>query len=88
MITSAFINLAYSLLSGIIAFLPEGSTLPAAVHTAAVWLGGYLAILDVIFPTTTLVVTVTIAFTVEIAVFGFRTLKWVLSYIPFVGGKG
>jgi len=88
MITTAFIDLAYAVLSGLISILPAGGVLPTAVHTATTTLGGYLGALDPILPISTLATTVGIAFAVELGIYGFRTLKWVLSHIPFIGGKG
>lgn len=88
MIGDIFVNIAYWLASTIIGFFPTSTGFPPEVHTAAVALGGYLGMLSPLVPIGTLATCVGIAFTVEIAVFGFRTLKWVVSHVPFIGGKG
>jgi len=88
MIVGAIISFAYVALSGVIALLPDSTGLPTAVHTAAVGLGGYVGLIDAIAPIETVALTTALAFSFEIAFFGFRTLKWVVSHIPFVGGRG
>jgi len=88
MILTAIINFAYFLVSGIISILPASSGFPTAAHTAMAGLGGYLAIWSPVLPITTLITCLGIVFSVEIAIFGFKTFKWILSHIPWIGGKG
>lgn len=88
MITTLLINLAYSIISGLIAILPSGSGFPAGFHTAVTAMGGYLHILDPLVPISTLLTCLTLIFTVEIALFGFKTFKWVFGHVPLIGGKG
>ena len=88
MITTALLNLAYFLVAGAIAIFPSGSGLPVEVHDAASYLGQYLMLIDGLIPVATLVVVITVTFSAEIAIFGFRTLKWIFSYLPFIGGRG
>lgn len=87
MITTAIINLGYAIVSSIIGLFPVGTGFPTEVHTAVTSLGQYLQLLDPLIPIPTLVSVVSLVFTIEIALFGFRTLKWILSHIPFIGGK-
>lgn len=82
-----FLSLIANFLHFIINLFPAGTGWPAGVHTAVVALGGYLGILDPLVPIATLTTCVALIFGVEIALFGFRTIKWVLSYIPFIGGS-
>lgn len=88
MLLSGLIYIAYGLVSLIIAIFPTGGTFPSAVHTATTALGGYLHILDPLVPISTLLSCLTLIFTVELAIFGFKTFKWVASHIPFIGGRG
>jgi len=88
MITTLIINLAYSLLSGIIALFPIGEGFPSDAMSAMTTLGGYLRTFDPIFPTQTLITTLTILFLVELAIFAFKTIKWIISHIPWIGGRG
>jgi len=88
MITTAIVNLGYLLISVVISVFPPGTGFPASVHTAAQAIGGYFDLLDPLIPTSTMLTVILLAFSVEIAIFGFKTLKWLISHIPFVGGRG
>ena len=88
MITNVFISLGYSIVSFFISLFPAGTGFPSSIHSAFSSLGGYLHILDPIFPISVLLTCVTMIFVVEIALFGFKTFKWIVSFIPFVGGSG
>jgi hypothetical protein len=88
MITTAIVNLGYLLVSGIISIFPAGAGFPTAVHTALQSLGAYFQLLDPLVPTGQMITVLTIVFGVELAIFGFKTLKWLISHIPFVGGRG
>jgi len=88
MITDAIISLGFYILSWILAIFPSSTGLPTEVHTAAVGLGGYFGMFSGVLPMTTLQSTIAIVFAVEIAIFGFKTFKWIASHIPWIGGKG
>lgn len=87
MITNAIINLGYYLISFIIGIFPTGGGFGVDIHNSAKMVGGYLDIISPLVPITTLLATTTLLFTFEIGVFGFKTLKWIVSHIPFIGGK-
>jgi len=82
------LNTIYSFLQFLINLFPVGTGFPAGFHTAVSALGGYLHILDPLVPISILLSCLTFIFSVEIAIFGWRTLKWILSHIPIFGGKG
>lgn len=88
MIPDFFLNGAYWFLSTIIGFFPASQGFPAGVSSALVTMGGYVGILDPIVPIATLSAVLLMVFSVEIGVFGFRSVKWVLSHLPFIGGRG
>jgi len=88
MIVSAFLALAYFFLNGLINLLPVSTGFPQGVHDAMIGLGGYLGIFSPLVPIETLIYTVSTIFIVDISLFGFRTLKWIGSHIPWIGGKG
>jgi len=88
MITDAFINFGHSFISFFINLFPEGSGFPQSFHDATQALGGYLHILDPLVPISVLLTCLTIIFGVEIAIFGFKTFKWIFGHVPVVGGKG
>lgn len=88
MITNAFIDFAYFLINGIINFIPHSEGFPQAFHDAMSGLGGYVDIWSPVVPMSVLLTCITLVFSVEIGVFGFKTVKWVISHIPWIGGKG
>jgi len=88
MIPNAFINLAFTLINGIISALPDSTGFSSNVTTAATTLGGYFGIFAPIIPLATLASAVAIVFGVEIAIFGWKTIKSIVSHIPQFGGAG
>lgn len=88
MIFTPFVNLCFIVLNFIINVLPDGGGFPTEVHDAVVGLGGFIGIWSPIIPISTLATCVGLAFSVEIAIFGFKTVKWLVSHIPWIGGKG
>lgn len=78
----------YNFLQFIINFLPSGSPFPEQVHSAFATLGSYLGLIDVFIPISTMLWCLLLVFGVQIAIFGFKTIKWIISFIPLIGGKG
>jgi len=78
----------YFFLNGLISIFPSGSTFGTDVHSAFSTLGSYFGVMDSFVPINTLFNCLLLVFGVEIAIFGFKTLKWVISHIPMIGGKG
>jgi len=85
MITTALINFAYYLLSGITALLPQSSGFPPEVGTAFTYVGGYVKMLDPLIPIATLGTAVSIVISVELLILGFRMLEWIYKKIPIIG---
>lgn len=88
MITTAIINLGYFLISGIIGALPTSSGFSPDVISAAHTVGGYFGMFSSLVPMTTLATAVALVFSVEIAIFGWKTLKSIVSHLPQIGGSG
>lgn len=88
MIIDAIINLAYKVINGIVNLFPTGTGFSSDVHTAFVGIGGYLGIASPLVPIATLATCVALVFSVEMSIFGFKTVKWVVSHLPYIGGKG
>jgi len=88
MIITAIINVAYFVLNLIVGIFPTSSGFPAEVETAFQVLGSYLAAVNDFLPLDTILSALLLLFSVEIAIFGFKTIKWLISHIPWVGGKG
>jgi len=88
MITQAIINLAFTLISFFVSKLPDSAGLPTAFHTAATFLGSTLGLIGSLVDLASMLICLTLANGVILGVFGFKTFKWVVSHIPFVGGRG
>jgi len=86
--TSFLFTIAYNFLSFLINHLPSGGVFPTEVHSAFSTLGGYVGMFDVFVPISTLLYCLLLLFSVEIGVFAFKTIKWLVSHIPLIGGKG
>jgi len=78
----------YNFLHFLIGLFPVGTGFPTEVHSATTTLGGYVGLIDVFIPVSVMLWCLTFVFGVEIAIFGFKTIKWIISHIPFIGGKG
>lgn len=86
MIFTALINLAYYVASAIIYVFPDSAGFPTEAFTAVQSLGQYLHIFDPLVPISTLLTCVTLILTIEIVIWSFKALRWVISHIPYVGG--
>lgn len=88
MITTGFIYLAGILISGMLLILsPLGGDggFPEGIDTSMTFLATYIGYADVFFPIQTLFQALTFAVTFEITIFTFYVLRWLFSYMPFVG---
>lgn len=85
MISTAFIMMAYQILGFFLLIFPISTGYPSEIQTAMSWIGGYLGMLDPLVPKETLLATVTIVFVVELVIFGYKLLTWIVSKIPFIG---
>jgi len=88
MISSAFIYLAYYVLALVVGFFPTSTGFSTDVTTAFSTFGGYVKILNTLLPISTMASVLVILMSVELIVFGFKSFKWIISHIPFVGGRG
>jgi len=85
MIYTLFLDLAYYVLGFFLSIFPVSDGYPVEVTQAFQWIGGFVGMLDPLVPVGTLLVTVSLAFTVELLVFGFKLLSWIFSKIPVIG---
>jgi len=88
MIPDFFINFAYNVIAFIIGIFPSSNGFDTTTYAAATAIGGYTGIFAPIVDFRVLGSCVAIAFGVEVAVFGFKTFKWVWSHVPIFGGNG
>lgn len=88
MITDALINLGAGLIGGIVSILPNSTGFSGDVLSAAHTIGSYFGLVSPILPIDTIATAVTVVFTIEIAIFGWKTIKSLISHIPQFGGSG
>lgn len=88
MIFSGFVYIGAFILSIVSAVFPNSSGFSQEFLTNFETLGGYVALVNTLFPVDTLATVLTILIATELIIFGFRSFKWIFSYLPFVGGKG
>lgn len=85
MITTALITTAYYVLGFFLNIFPTSTGFPTEVQSAFSWIGGYVGMLDPLIPIATLSTTVGIVITIELLIFGFKTLSWIFAKIPIIG---
>lgn len=78
----------YKFLHFLIGIFPVGTGFPESFHEAMITLGSYLHILDPIVPMNTLLTCLIFVFSIDIAVFAFKVLKWIISFIPIIRSSG
>ena len=88
MISSAFIYLASYIIGFFVVLFPASTGFPSDITNAFTTMGGYVQVLNTILPITTLASVLVILFATDIIIFGFKTMKWLVSYLPFIGGRG
>jgi hypothetical protein len=88
MIFGAFLNASYYVINFIVSLFPASDGIPQTAHNAVASLGGYLGIFDPLVNFSVMATVVGIIISVELAIFGWKTAKSILSHIPWVGGKG
>jgi len=88
MIFSGFVYLASYILSLLLLILPTSTGFPTDVQSAFNTFAGYVQILNTLLPISTLATVLAVLVATDLAVFGFKTFKWLISHIPLVGGRG
>jgi len=88
MITDFFINLGIYVLGFLTSLFPTSTGFPTEVANSASYLGGIVGVFDPLVPLGTLATVLTLYVAFDLIIFGFKTLKWIFSFIPFIGGKG
>jgi len=68
--------------------LPQSAGFSDSVVSAFSTMSGYVQILNTLLPLSTLALVLSVVITLDIAIFGFKTLNWLVSHLPFVGGRG
>lgn len=88
MIVSAFIIFSTYVLTLVISLFPNSTGLPSSFQTAADTMGSYVGLINTLLPIDALAFAITTLITVQLSIFGFKTFKWVLSHLPWFGGRG
>jgi len=88
MIGDLFFKIVFWFANGLVNMFPFSEGFPEEAHSAVAYIGGYFGMFSPLIPMSTLLTAITLVLTVELGVYGFRTLKWVISHLPFIGGKG
>jgi len=88
MITGYFLNLPYYFISFLIGLLPASQGFPPEILAAAQTIGGQIGMFEPVFPTGDLAAGLAIVSASQIGVWSWKTFKWVVSHIPWFGGKG
>jgi len=88
MIVDAFLSLLTYILTLVISIFPNGNGLPDEVMTASTVIGGYAHTFDALLPIDTLFTVLTLTISVQLAIGAFNALRWIVSYIPLIGGRG
>jgi hypothetical protein len=88
MIFTGFVYLASYILAVIVNVLPYSSGFPPEVTSAFNTMAGYVQILDTLLPIDTLAAVLAVIIATDLVIFGFKSAKWLISHIPFVGGRG
>lgn len=88
MISTAFVLFAYYVVSLLLVVFPASDGFPADVLTAFTNIGGYTAIINTLVPLGTLSTIIGLIIAVELLIFAFNALRFIMGYVPVVGGKG
>lgn len=88
MIGNLVLSFVFSFLQFLITIFPASVGFPPAAATALSSIGGYFGMFDSLIPLSTLLSVLLLVFGAEIAVWSFRSLKWIISHIPLIGGLG
>ena len=88
MIITAFLQIVTYLMGIALSIFPDAGGLPSDVHSGATIIGGYARTLDGILPFNTLFTVVSIVVSIELLIFAFKSFKWLISHVPFIGGRG
>jgi len=88
MIFTGFVYLGAYIVQFFASVLPQSVGFSDSVVSAFATMAGYVQILDTLLPLSTLAIVLSVIISVDIAIFGFKTVKWLVSHLPFVGGRG
>lgn len=88
MITDAFISIPYAFLSLIIGLLPASEGFPPEVLASASYIGSQIGMFEPLMPIATLSACLGILFAAQLGIWSWKSIKWIISHIPWFGGRG
>lgn len=88
MITSIFLSIAFFIISFLLSIFPTSTGFSSEVTTAINQIGGYTAIIDTLVPMNTLGQIFLLVIVFELTVFAWKGLRFIISYMPIIGGRG
>ena len=89
MITSTVLYIVYAFIFGIsypLRLLPDVS-LPSALSSAITTANGYISALNVILPMDTILAVLSTVFALELSVFTYKIIMWVVHRLPTQSGS-
>lgn len=88
MIIDFILLLPYQALNALISLLPASSGFPDEVNAAAVVIGSQMGVFTPVFPVADLAAALALVSSGAIAIWTWKTFKWISSHIPLIGGRG
>ncbi len=88
MIFTGFVYVSAFLLQMATNLLPSSNGFPQELIDAFTTMGSYAGLLNTLLPLETLAIALGILISIDLAIFGFKSFKWIVSHLPFVGGRG
>jgi len=88
MIMDGLIAVVTTIITFIVNLFPSGGGLPQEVHEGAIAIGSYARAFDDLLPIDTLFTVLTLLIIIQLAVSSFYAIRWLISHIPFIGGRG
>ena len=88
MILTTFLLLPYYFLAFIIGLMPASEGFPPEVLAGANAVGAKIGIFGPVMPVATLSTVLGLLFGAQLGIWAWKTFKWVMSHIPWIGGRG
>jgi len=88
MITTLILNIAYYFVLVLFSVFPTSSGFPPEVLEAITQISGYTALINTLVPMDTLGRILILVTAFELTVFAWKGLRFIVGYIPLVGGRG
>lgn len=88
MIFTNFLLIPYYFLAFIIGLIPASQGFPPEVLAAAEAVGSKIGIFGPVMDVATLSAVLGILFSAQIGIWAWKSFKWIVSHIPWIGGRG